>query len=779
MNTPFIRRPRVAILCDREGWAFDFSAKELQKELSEHYDIKIYYIRNNDKLDTKDFDLLHICFWGERYHSRFNISPKKVIKEISSHRWQYDKPYGPISPEEFASTFLKDASFFATPSMRLKHLLDPYLEHLDYIKKGFPPEIFYPSDTPPSGELSIMWAGNAADPVKGVSDILIPAAEGFDLYLAGGDIPREDLGTAYREHDLIVVSSVHEGTPGPLMEGMACGCFPVCCDVGIVPELVRHKENGYIVPERSVDAFREAFAWCDAHKELIRAKRKAISESIQERKWKSCVASYAAVWDKALRKLYYPVFRNDDVAPDTNVKYFKKFCQLFYDRGFTQIHAVTLSGKCNVLHDYGGVATQYEHRPPLSFLKNEEIRRLSSQFVMENNQALIEFLNNSPDELAFHGTAHLDFTMMSEEELYEEFSNGLARMKTLFPNKEVSYFVPPFNRVTPLVEEIAKKFSLITMKPEGIHLEEKLEEIDHFENVPYRYHHHRFYPESKFSYYPLSLELLQKALARPVSFAPIHRAIHRGPHLGHRLARRVRSLIGKVWHTFAPRPEDSIFPLPFREIRAIIDHYGAHPWHKYAFAEFPHRAFTHDLYKRIIEVIPKDAQVLELGCGCGQNLLALAHERFLHLYGVELDENALSVARSISSRSGYKMEFHQGNIFEISFNQKFDLIFSLDVVYLQDVYDLDFFIDKYSKLLVKNGYMAFDVIDSAFNSIPNNGYRTADWHKPVEERANSEYKQRTSYYTVERAAKKNGLQIVFHKFYVETPQRSVYILQKI
>jgi glycosyltransferase involved in cell wall biosynthesis len=60
---------------------------------------------------------------------------------------------------------------------------------------------------------------------------------------------------------------------------MACGCFPVAVDVGIVPELVKHRENGLIV-ERNASAFRQAFKWCRMNLAEVRRTGETNAESI-------------------------------------------------------------------------------------------------------------------------------------------------------------------------------------------------------------------------------------------------------------------------------------------------------------------------------------------------------------------------------------------------------------------------------------------------------------------------------------------------------------------
>lgn len=779
MNRKYNRKPRIGILVDRPGWAYDIIANKIKEELSDQFNIKIYYVSLKDKLNENDFDLLHVCFWGEKYHTKFNISPQKIVKEISSHRWQYDEIYGKLPPADFKIKYLQDASFWAVTSERLKNILIPYIPSIRHIKNGFDPSTFYPPSNAPTGEISLMWAGNARDPIKGISDILIPAARNYNLYIAKGDIPHHCLAEQYRKNDIIVICSQHEAGPLPLLEGMACGCFPVCCDVGIVPEVIRHKQNGYIVSKRSPEAFREAFQWCDSHLAEIRNNRFQIAHSIKDRMWKKCASTYAVFWNDVLRKIYYPIFRNDDVSPDTNVKKFKEFCQSFYKEDFIQIHAVTLSGYCNVTHQYGGLACEYPHRPPISFWTNDDIRKASSSLQIEDNKELIDFLNNSPDELAFHGSAHLDFSQMSERELRREFFEGLTRMKALFPNKKVSYFVPPFNRANKLVERIANEFHLTTLKVDGVHFEESLQNIKFFQNIQYRYHHHRFYSESKFSCYPLSIQRLQEALSHPVCLDKVSNS-YRYKYILNKIIIKIKLKIISKWHNlWSIYKKNNIFPISIRNINKIIDQCSAPQWHKYAFLHLVNRNFTYDLLKWITINIPQDAAIFELGCDCGQNLFVLNRKGYFNLYGIDIDHNSISVAKNINKHVKNKINFSTGDIFTETPPLMFDIIFSLDVIYLQNKYDFNFVIEKFSKFIHKDGFLAFDVIDTAYNSIDKNKYLTSDWDKPEVERRETEYKLRTSFLDIEKAASLHGFEIYLHNFYEDIPQRSLYIIKKV
>lgn len=285
------RRPRICFLCDRPNWAHHNSAIELKKQLSDEYYIDIKYVIEKPKIRKKEYNSILVFFWGETIYKKYNFPVKKIIKQVSSHRWEDDPMYGPCSPSEFVQKYLSDAATVICPSQILYSLLGQYCENIFLCGKGYAPEILYYKNER-QGEMKLCMVGNLKDPVKGVEDILKPASRGYMIDLAN-DIKHEELVEFYNAHDIYVVSSKHEADPLPLIESMACGCFPVTTAIGIAPELIRHKENGYIVPERTVDAFREAFKWCNENILYIREQgRKNADEIYDKRRWEVMAESY-------------------------------------------------------------------------------------------------------------------------------------------------------------------------------------------------------------------------------------------------------------------------------------------------------------------------------------------------------------------------------------------------------------------------------------------------------------------------------------------------------
>lgn len=61
-----------------------------------------------------------------------------------------------------------------------------------------------------------------------------------------GLIPPHRIADVYRRAQILVSPSVHDGTPNTLLEGMACGCFPIAGDLESIREWIRPGENGLL-----------------------------------------------------------------------------------------------------------------------------------------------------------------------------------------------------------------------------------------------------------------------------------------------------------------------------------------------------------------------------------------------------------------------------------------------------------------------------------------------------------------------------------------------------
>ena len=94
-------------------------------------------------------------------------------------------------------------------------------------------------------------------------------------------LSHEQMGEVFRGAQIVVSPSVHDGTPNSLIEGMACGCFPVAGDLESIREWITHGQNGLLVdpnnPQAIADAILIALEREDLRREAAGLKANMIS----------------------------------------------------------------------------------------------------------------------------------------------------------------------------------------------------------------------------------------------------------------------------------------------------------------------------------------------------------------------------------------------------------------------------------------------------------------------------------------------------------------------
>ncbi len=71
-------------------------------------------------------------------------------------------------------------------------------------------------------------------------------------------MPHEQMAELFRSAQVVVSPSIHDGTPNTLLEGMACGCFPVAGDLESIREWITPGQNGLLVDPNDPQAIASA-----------------------------------------------------------------------------------------------------------------------------------------------------------------------------------------------------------------------------------------------------------------------------------------------------------------------------------------------------------------------------------------------------------------------------------------------------------------------------------------------------------------------------------------
>ena len=81
-------------------------------------------------------------------------------------------------------------------------------------------------------------------------------------------LPHREMAKAFRRAQIVVSPSIHDGTPNSLLEGMACGCFPVAGDLESIREWITPNENGLLFDSNDPQSIADAIIHAIENKEL-------------------------------------------------------------------------------------------------------------------------------------------------------------------------------------------------------------------------------------------------------------------------------------------------------------------------------------------------------------------------------------------------------------------------------------------------------------------------------------------------------------------------------
>jgi glycosyltransferase involved in cell wall biosynthesis len=76
------------------------------------------------------------------------------------------------------------------------------------------------------------------------------------------------MADVFRRAQIVASPSVHDGTPNSLLEGIACGCFPVAGDLESIREWITPNENGWLFDSNDAQSIANAICIAIENKNL-------------------------------------------------------------------------------------------------------------------------------------------------------------------------------------------------------------------------------------------------------------------------------------------------------------------------------------------------------------------------------------------------------------------------------------------------------------------------------------------------------------------------------
>ncbi len=92
-------------------------------------------------------------------------------------------------------------------------------------------------------------------------------------------LPHFEMAEVFRRAQIVVSPSIHDGTPNSLLEGIACGCFPVAGDLESIREWITPNENGLLFDANNPHSIADSIITAIENKSL-RSKAAGLNQKI-------------------------------------------------------------------------------------------------------------------------------------------------------------------------------------------------------------------------------------------------------------------------------------------------------------------------------------------------------------------------------------------------------------------------------------------------------------------------------------------------------------------
>jgi glycosyltransferase involved in cell wall biosynthesis len=104
----------------------------------------------------------------------------------------------------------------------------------------------------------------------------------------------------YNAADFFAMPSLDENLPNTIMESLSCGTPVLAFATGGIPEMIRHKETGYLAERGSVEALTQGLDWMMEHCREESVMSSARNHVLQNYSYASVAAKYTSIYQSAI-----------------------------------------------------------------------------------------------------------------------------------------------------------------------------------------------------------------------------------------------------------------------------------------------------------------------------------------------------------------------------------------------------------------------------------------------------------------------------------------------
>lgn len=267
-------KPRVLLVSDVPGWAFDQNMRDLAAYLEDRFTFGFFYTENwfkGERPTWTDYDVIY-----EAYHRNpaMGIPLDRAVGALRSEWWNPERPAAP-GPVEIAR--VNEYQAFQVAVQRNLEEFAPHCPNIVYLTN--PVNVRRFQQTPERSEIIASWNGNARHKspdgrfIKHFYDITLPAClkAGVPLVAAEygtkeGPMRRRtsaEMSDFYQQANVAICASEYEAASNSVMEAMASGLALLATDVGNHREMrdaqiAAYGDTGILLVERDVHEFSRA-----------------------------------------------------------------------------------------------------------------------------------------------------------------------------------------------------------------------------------------------------------------------------------------------------------------------------------------------------------------------------------------------------------------------------------------------------------------------------------------------------------------------------------------
>ena len=141
-------------------------------------------------------------------------------------------------------------------------------------------------------QMGVVVLGGDAETVK--SALPLP------VYTVGYLSNEAEIAQLYNAVDLFVTPSLQDNLPNTIVEAMSCGTPCVGFNVGGIPEMISHEQDGYVARYRDSQDFAHGIIWCLDGNRLTTLRQKARADALNTYSESAVASRYQEIYRSLL-----------------------------------------------------------------------------------------------------------------------------------------------------------------------------------------------------------------------------------------------------------------------------------------------------------------------------------------------------------------------------------------------------------------------------------------------------------------------------------------------